>query len=230
MRCSWIEKNRGRNIIDWERTKNDVISVVSLCSRDLVHTSTSGGKRWLGGEYLRGWLATTIGVTSGTGWSILILVLILGTLTRVVTCLATLVAGSKDSTGSWVARWSWVERGWRARRHKGWPRWVVLAEHAVQDPDSALLRARTGGTVITGMLAEISGSVHVLCLDGLVDKDLEGGKVMKIKLTAEPSVESSTEPFLLVGVDGDLFSCITGQPVELTAVLVNRPSALSEVA
>src|SRR4051812_27605360 len=30
MRCSWIEKNGSRNIIDWERTKNDVISVVSL--------------------------------------------------------------------------------------------------------------------------------------------------------------------------------------------------------
>src|SRR3954464_5682305 len=53
---------------------------------------------------------------------------------------------------------------------------------------------------------------------------------MKVKLTAEPSVKSTTEPFLLLGVGGDLFSCITGQPVELTAVLVNSPSTLGEVA
>src|SRR3954462_156204 len=71
------------------------------------------------------------------------------------------------------------------------------------------------------MLAELCGGVHVLCLDGLIDKDLEGGKVMKIKLTAEPSVESPAEPFLLLGVGGDLLKCITGQPFELTAVLVN---------
>src|SRR4051812_12430711 len=53
---------------------------------------------------------------------------------------------------------------------------------------------------------------------------------MKVKLMAKPSVESTAEPFLLLGVGGDLFGCITGQPVELTAVLVNRPSALGEVA
>src|SRR4051812_49371002 len=58
------------------------------------------------------------------------------------------------------------------------------------------------------MLADFGGGVHVLCLDGLVYKDLEGGKVMKVKLTAEPSVESSAEPFLLLGVGGDLLSCI----------------------
>ena len=34
------------------------------------------------------------------------------------------------------------------------------------------------------VLANISGRNHVLRLDGLVDKDLEGGEVMKIKLTA----------------------------------------------
>src|SRR3954463_13089693 len=79
------------------------------------------------------------------------------------------------------------------------------------------------------MLADFGGGVHVLCLDGLVYKDLEGGKVMKVKLTAEPSVESPTEPFLLLGVGGDLLKCITGQPVELTAVLVNSPSTLCEV-
>src|SRR3954462_7707500 len=53
---------------------------------------------------------------------------------------------------------------------------------------------------------------------------------MKVELTTEPSVEATTEPFLLLGVGGDFFSCITGQPVELTAVLVNSPSTLCEVA
>src|SRR4051812_13061122 len=53
---------------------------------------------------------------------------------------------------------------------------------------------------------------------------------MKVKLTAEPCVKSSAEPFLLLGVGGDFFMCITGQPVELTAVLVNSPSTLREVA
>src|SRR3954465_10033887 len=53
---------------------------------------------------------------------------------------------------------------------------------------------------------------------------------MKVKLTAEPCVKSSAEPFLLLGVGGDFFSCITGQPVELTAVLVNSSSTLREVA
>ena len=80
------------------------------------------------------------------------------------------------------------------------------------------------------MLAELSGGVHVVRLDGLVDKDLEGGKVMKIQLTAEPRIQSPTEPFVLLGVGGDLFSCVTSQPVELTAVLINRPSSLCEVA
>src|SRR3954465_7599413 len=80
------------------------------------------------------------------------------------------------------------------------------------------------------MFAELCGGVHVLCLNGLVDKDLEGGKVMKVKLTAEPCVESSAEPFLLLGVGGAFFSSIRGQPVELTAVLVNSPSTLREVA
>src|SRR3954470_23057053 len=80
------------------------------------------------------------------------------------------------------------------------------------------------------MLADFGGGVHVLCLDGLVYKDPEGGKVMKVKLTAEPSVESPVEPFLLLGVGGDLLKCITGKPVELTAILVNSPSTLREVA
>src|SRR3954462_15942839 len=53
---------------------------------------------------------------------------------------------------------------------------------------------------------------------------------MKVKLTTEPCVESSVEPFLLLGVGGHFFKCITGQPVELTVVLVNSPSSLREVA
>src|SRR3954471_20163855 len=53
---------------------------------------------------------------------------------------------------------------------------------------------------------------------------------MKVKLTAEPCVESSAEPFLLLGVGGDFFKCITGQPVELTVVLVNNTSGLREIA
>src|SRR4051812_33959067 len=113
MRCSWIEKNGSRNIIDWERTKNDVRSVASLFCGDLFHMSTSGGRGGLGDEDLRGWLATVVVVvvvvvTSGTWWSILNLVLILGTLTRIVACLATLVASSEDNAGSWVVLWSWV--------------------------------------------------------------------------------------------------------------------------
>src|SRR3954464_14163422 len=143
MRCSWI-KNGSRNIIDWERTKNDVTSVVSLFGGDLVHTSTSGGRCGLGDEDLRGSLATiVVVVASGTWWSILDLVLILGTLTRIVTRLATLVTSSKDSVGIWIFRWSWVERSWWTRRHKGWPRCIVLAEHAIGYPDSALPRSRT---------------------------------------------------------------------------------------
>src|SRR3954469_9277513 len=80
------------------------------------------------------------------------------------------------------------------------------------------------------MLAKISGSDHVLCLDDLVDKDQEGGEVMKIKLTAELRIDSTTEPLLFLGVGGDLFSCITSQLVELTAVLVNGHYALGDVA
>src|SRR4051812_36181510 len=80
------------------------------------------------------------------------------------------------------------------------------------------------------MLAELGGGVHVLCLDGLVDKDLEGGKVMKIQLTAKPRIESPTKPFLLLGVGGDLFSCIMNQSVEFMTKLVHGPSSLGEVA
>src|SRR3954470_19988230 len=115
MRCSWVEKNRSRNIIDWERTKNDVSGVVSIFGGNLIHTSTSGGRSGFGGVDLLGRLATTIVVPSGTGWSVLNLMLVLGTLTRVVTCLATFVAGSKDSAWSWVVRWSRVERSWWTR-------------------------------------------------------------------------------------------------------------------
>ena len=53
---------------------------------------------------------------------------------------------------------------------------------------------------------------------------------MKIKLTTELRIESSTEPLLLLRVGGDRFSCITSQSVELMAKLINGSSALSEVA
>src|SRR4051812_17462435 len=53
---------------------------------------------------------------------------------------------------------------------------------------------------------------------------------MKVEITAGGRVESSAEPFLLLGVDGDFIKCITGQPVELTAVLFYCPSTLREVA
>src|SRR3954469_15001861 len=141
MRCSWVEKNVSRNIIDWERTKNDVSGVVSLFGGNLVHTSPSGGRSGFGGVDLLGGLATTIFVASGTGWSILILDLVLGTLTRIMACLTTFVTGSKDSAWSWVVWWSWVELSWWTRRHIGWPRWVVLAEHTIGDPDLTLLGA-----------------------------------------------------------------------------------------
>src|SRR3954471_2284550 len=53
---------------------------------------------------------------------------------------------------------------------------------------------------------------------------------MQIHLKAELRIKSTSEPLLLLGIGGDLFSCISSQPVELTAVLVNRPFALGEVA
>jgi len=139
MRSSWIEKNRSRNKIDWERTKNDVSGVVSLFGCNLIHTS------WLGGVDLRGRLATVVVVvTSGTWWRILDLLLVLWTFTSIVTCLATLVADSKDSAGCRVVWWSWAVRSWGTRRHIGWPRRVVLPEHAIGNPNSALLGPRTG--------------------------------------------------------------------------------------
>src|ERR1043165_9915376 len=156
MRCSWIEKNRSRNKIDWERTKNDVSGVVSLFAGNLIHTS------WLGGVSLLGRLATVVVVVaSGTWWRVLDLLLVLGTLTSIVTCLATLVAYTKNSAGCRVVRWSWLERSWRTRRHIGWPRGIVLPEHAIGNPNSALLGPRTGRAVITGMLPDFGGDVHV---------------------------------------------------------------------
>src|SRR3954462_9939364 len=101
MRCSWIEKNRSRNIIDWERTKNDVRDVVSLFFSNLIHTSTSGGRCRLGGEKLRWRLAmvvvvvVVVVVASGTWWSVLDLLVVLGTLTILMARLATLVADPK---------------------------------------------------------------------------------------------------------------------------------------
>ena len=148
MRCSWIEKNGSRNIIDWERTKNDVRGVIILFCGNLIHTSTSGGRGRLGDEDLRGRLATivvvVVVVASGTWWSVLDLMPVLGTVTRVMARLATLVADPKDSAGSRVVRWSWVERSRWTRRHIGWPRSIVLPEHAIGNPNSVLLRPRTG--------------------------------------------------------------------------------------
>src|SRR3954467_12514947 len=46
----------------------------------------------------------------------------------------------------------------------------------------------------------------------------------------ESGIDSTTEPFLLLGVGGDFFSSITSKSVELTTKLVNGPSALGEVA
>src|SRR3954452_8257846 len=102
MRCSWVEKNGSRNIIDWERTKNDVSGVVSLFGGNLVHTSTSGGRSGFGGVHLLGWLATAIVavVASGTWWSVLVLELVLGALARIVACLTTFVTGSENSAWS----------------------------------------------------------------------------------------------------------------------------------
>src|SRR3954467_1356316 len=147
MRCSWVEKNGSRNKIDWEHTKNDVSGVVSLFGGNLVQTSTSGGRSGVGGEDLLGGLATAIVgvvVASGTGWNVLVLELVLGALARVVACLTTFVASSENSAWSWVVWWSWVELGGWTRRHIGWPRGVVLAEHAIWNPDLAFLGTRAG--------------------------------------------------------------------------------------
>src|SRR3954467_8875495 len=106
MRCSWVEKNRSRNKIDWKRTKNGVRSVVSLFSGNLIHTTTSRGRSGFGGEDLRGRIATVVVVVaSDTCWSILDLMLVLGALTGVMAFLATLVAKSIDCAWSWVVRW-----------------------------------------------------------------------------------------------------------------------------
>src|SRR3954466_2560480 len=132
MRCSWIEKNRSRNIIDLEHTKNDVRGVISLFCGNLIHTSTSGGRCRLGNEDLWGRLATVVVVVaSGTWWSVLDLLLVLGTLTSIVTCLATLIAYPINRAGCQVVRWSWVERSRWTRHHIGWPRCIVLPEHVV---------------------------------------------------------------------------------------------------
>ena len=107
MRSSWIEKNGSRNIIDWERTKNDVRSTISLFSWDLVHTSKICGSGRLGGGNLQGWLGTNFGVPFGMGWSILTY----GEITGIMTWLATFEACSIDRAGNWVAWWSWVGNG-----------------------------------------------------------------------------------------------------------------------
>src|SRR3954471_13502486 len=80
------------------------------------------------------------------------------------------------------------------------------------------------------VFAKVVGGVHVLGLDGLVDKDLECGKVMKVELATESGVEATTEPLLFLGVGGNFFGSVKSQSVELTTKLINGPSALSEVA
>ena len=80
------------------------------------------------------------------------------------------------------------------------------------------------------MLAEVTGGVHILRLDGLVDKDLECGEVMKIQLTTESRIESLAEPLLLLGVGGDLFRSIASKSIELPTKLIHGPSTLHEIA
>ena len=80
------------------------------------------------------------------------------------------------------------------------------------------------------MLAGILGSDHILRLDGLVDKDLECGKVMKIEFAMKSRIESLAEPLLLLGVGGDLFRSIAGKTIELPTKLINGPSSLGEIA
>src|SRR3954463_7565414 len=108
MRSSWVEKNKSGNKIDWERTKNDVGSTISLFSSDLVHTSKICGSGWLGGGNLWGWFGTNIEVSFGMVWGILAY----GTITRIMTRLATSEAGSKDRAGSWVVWWSYLGWSW----------------------------------------------------------------------------------------------------------------------
>src|ERR1044071_4803076 len=53
---------------------------------------------------------------------------------------------------------------------------------------------------------------------------------MQVELMTKSRIESTTDPLLLLGVGGDLFSSITSQSVELTTKLVNSPPSLGEVA
>ena len=80
------------------------------------------------------------------------------------------------------------------------------------------------------MFAKIVGGIHVLGLDGFVDKDLESGKVRKIELTTKSRIESLVEPLLLLGVGGDLLGSIASKTVELPTKLINGPSSLGEIA
>src|SRR4051812_38317689 len=110
MRCSWIEKNRSRNLIYWEHTENDDRGVISLFCGNLIHMSTSGGRSRVCVEDLLGRLVTIfVVVASGMWWSVLDLMLVLGTVSKIVTRLATLVADPKESAWRRVVRWTWVE-------------------------------------------------------------------------------------------------------------------------
>src|ERR1041385_1254173 len=80
------------------------------------------------------------------------------------------------------------------------------------------------------MLAGVLGSDHILRLDGLVDENLEFGKVMKIELVTKSRIESLAEPLLLLGVGGDLLGSIAGKTIELPTKLINSPSSLGDIA
>src|ERR1041385_5080826 len=84
--------------------------------------------------------------------------------------------------------------------------------------------------MVSRVLAGILGSDHILCLDGLFDKDLECGEVMEIQLATKSRIESLAEPLLLLGVGGDLLGSIAGKTIALPTKLINGPSSLGEIA
>ena len=71
------------------------------------------------------------------------------------------------------------------------------------------------------MLAVFIMNVHVLRFDGLVHKDLEGGKVMKIQFSTKIGVQSLTKPFLLLGISGHFLKSIASKSPKLSTVLIH---------